>query len=295
MTISFYWVCLAKVTLLFWLLRDFTEKLVKIRLPPPLPPQQSDNAIRYINDQVSRATSNKVVPRAFSSHFKGEALGTRLNLKIANNGFFFRHLLWLQWALQLAIHVVQNRRAGEKVTLGPDKQRKVPFKIMFVSCLSCTGATFALQHGGFVPREGLPAKGQLVKWNLSYLECWCYKGLQVQVRGVQGLIHRSFSLHHVPSHLMCKKKPHWQVIRRLTKKKYSPLRRSWWSFYKRHKRKYHHNVLLNVRVNAQHLVEIAWLWTFCLTRFHVVFPNGTKYVNNWDKYDFRKPSRMTSI
>ena len=84
------------VTLLFWLLRDFTEKLVKIRPPPPLPPQQSDNAIRYINDQVSRATSNKVVPRAFSSHFKGEALGTRLNLKIANNGFFFRHLLWLQ-------------------------------------------------------------------------------------------------------------------------------------------------------------------------------------------------------
>ena len=96
LTISFYWVCLAKVTLLFWLLRDFTEKLVKIRPPPPLPPQQSDNAIRHINDQVSRATSNKVVPRAFSSHFKGEALGTRLNLKIANNGFFFRHLLWLQ-------------------------------------------------------------------------------------------------------------------------------------------------------------------------------------------------------
>ena len=81
------------VTLLFWLLRDFTEKLVKIRPPPPLLPQQSGDAIRYINDQVSRATSNKVVPRDFSSHFKGEALGTRLNLKIANNGFFFRHLL----------------------------------------------------------------------------------------------------------------------------------------------------------------------------------------------------------
>jgi len=55
--------------------------------------------------------------------------------------------------LQPAIRVVQNRRAGEKVALGPDKQRKLPFKIMFVSCLSCTSATFALQHGGFVPRK----------------------------------------------------------------------------------------------------------------------------------------------
>ena len=103
------------------------------------------------------------------------------------------------------------------------------------------------RHLDFVPREWLAAKGQLVKWNLSYLECWCYKGLQVQVRGVQGLIHRSFSLHHVPSQLMGKKKkPHRQVIRRLTKKKYSPLRRSWWSFYKRDMIKYHQNVLLNV-------------------------------------------------
>ena len=30
---------------------------------------------------------------------------------------------------------------------------------MYVFCLSCPSATFALQHGGFVPREWLAAKG----------------------------------------------------------------------------------------------------------------------------------------
>ena len=30
---------------------------------------------------------------------------------------------------------------------------------MVISCLSCPSATFALQHGGFVPREWIPAKG----------------------------------------------------------------------------------------------------------------------------------------
>ena len=30
---------------------------------------------------------------------------------------------------------------------------------MDVFCLSCPSATFAHQHGGFVPREWLPAKG----------------------------------------------------------------------------------------------------------------------------------------
>ena len=65
--------------------------------------------------------------------------------------------------LLLAIRVVQNRRAGEKVALGPDKQSELPFKIMFVSCLSCSSATSVLQHGGFVPREWLAAKGLLVK------------------------------------------------------------------------------------------------------------------------------------
>ena len=67
-------------------------------------------------------------------------------------------------ALQLAIHVVQNRRTGEqKVILGQDKQRKLLFKIMYAFCLSCPSATFALQLGGFVPRDHgwLVAKGQL--------------------------------------------------------------------------------------------------------------------------------------
>ena len=46
-----------------------------------------------------------------------------------------------------------------KVALGQDKKRKLPFKIMYVSCLSCPSATFALQRGGFLPREWLVAKG----------------------------------------------------------------------------------------------------------------------------------------
>ena len=64
--------------------------------------------------------------------------------------------------LQLAIQVVQNRRCWRaKVALGQDKQRKLPFQIMYVFCLSCPSATFALQRGGFVPREWLAAKGVL--------------------------------------------------------------------------------------------------------------------------------------
>ena len=47
----------------------------------------------------------------------------------------------------------------EKVELGQDKQRKLPFRIMYVFHLSCPIATFALQRGGFVPREWLAAKG----------------------------------------------------------------------------------------------------------------------------------------
>ena len=33
---------------------------------------------------------------------------------------------------------------------------------MFVFCLSCPSAAFALQRGGFVPREWVAAKGLLV-------------------------------------------------------------------------------------------------------------------------------------
>ena len=62
--------------------------------------------------------------------------------------------------LQLAIHVVQNRWRA-KVALGLDKQRKLPFKIMYAFCLSCPSATFTLQRCGFVPREWLAAKGLL--------------------------------------------------------------------------------------------------------------------------------------
>ena len=43
-----------------------------------------------------------------------------------------------------------------KVTLGQDKQRKLPFKIMYALYLSCPSA---LQHGGFVPHEWLVTKG----------------------------------------------------------------------------------------------------------------------------------------
>ena len=45
--------------------------------------------------------------------------------------------------------------------LGQDKQRKLPVQIMYVLCLSCPSATFALQRGGFVPRKSLAAKGLL--------------------------------------------------------------------------------------------------------------------------------------
>ena len=57
--------------------------------------------------------------------------------------------------------MVQNRRAGEQKSHWDrqDKQRKLPFQIMYVFSLSCPSATFALQLGGFVPREWLAAKG----------------------------------------------------------------------------------------------------------------------------------------
>ena len=49
-----------------------------------------------------------------------------------------------------------------KVALGQDKQRKLPFKIMYVFCLSYPSATFALQRDGFAPCEWLDAKGLLL-------------------------------------------------------------------------------------------------------------------------------------
>ena len=58
--------------------------------------------------------------------------------------------------LQLAIHVLQNRHAGEQ-TSHWDKTYMI-WNGNFL-CLSCPSATFALQRGGFVPREWLAAKG----------------------------------------------------------------------------------------------------------------------------------------
>ena len=45
------------------------------------------------------------------------------------------------------------------VALGQDRQRKLPFRIMYAFYLSCPSATFALQDGGCVPCEWLAAKG----------------------------------------------------------------------------------------------------------------------------------------
>ena len=57
-------------------------------------------------------------------------------------------------------------RWREKVALGQDKQRQLPFKIIYVFCLSCPSATFALQRGSFVPREWLAAKGPFSTQNI---------------------------------------------------------------------------------------------------------------------------------
>ena len=55
--------------------------------------------------------------------------------------------------------IVNDNTEVAKVALGQDKQRKLPFKIMYAFCWSCPSATFASQHGGFVPREWKAAKG----------------------------------------------------------------------------------------------------------------------------------------
>ena len=39
------------------------------------------------------------------------------------------------------------------------KKKEIPFKTMYAFCWSCPSATFASQHGGFVPREWQAAKG----------------------------------------------------------------------------------------------------------------------------------------
>ena len=47
------------------------------------------------------------------------------------------------------------------VALKKDKQRKLPFNIMYAFCLSCPSATFVLQHGGFVPLYVASWKGPI--------------------------------------------------------------------------------------------------------------------------------------
>ena len=72
--------------------------------------------------------------------------------------------------LQLAIHMVQNRRAGEQKSYW-DKTNKenYHFKLCMSFCLSCPSATFALQHGSFVPREWPAAKGLFVISSLPFI------------------------------------------------------------------------------------------------------------------------------
>ena len=67
--------------------------------------------------------------------------------------------------------------------LGQDKQRKLPFKIMYAFFWSCPSATFASQHGGFVPRKWKAAKGAIIVKKLLIrasvlLKSGCYLFLQ---------------------------------------------------------------------------------------------------------------------
>ena len=68
--------------------------------------------------------------------------------------------------MQLAIHVVQNRHAREQKSHW-DKTNKGNYHLKlcmpFVS-VSGRGATFALQHGGFVPREWPIKMQRVVQW-----------------------------------------------------------------------------------------------------------------------------------
>ena len=48
---------------------------------------------------------------------------------------------------------------GRKGRTGTGQTKEIPFKIMCAFCWSCPSATFASQHGDFVPREWQAAKG----------------------------------------------------------------------------------------------------------------------------------------
>ena len=53
-----------------------------------------------------------------------------------------------------------------KVALGQDQQQADIILNGNCFCLSCPSATFASQHGGFVPREWKPSKGLLRQHSL---------------------------------------------------------------------------------------------------------------------------------
>ena len=70
--------------------------------------------------------------------------------------------------LQLVIHVVQNRRAGEQKSHW-DKTNKENYHLKLCMSLSCPSATFALQLGGsVVPSEWVFSRN-LPKHNENYL------------------------------------------------------------------------------------------------------------------------------
>ena len=87
--------------------------------------------------------------------------------------FFFQgivhvHCMWKIGPLQLAIHVVQNCRAGEQ-NLHWDKTNKRHIILNFYFlCLSGPSVTFALEQSSCVPREWLAAKGPLHILSLFY-------------------------------------------------------------------------------------------------------------------------------
>ena len=71
----------------------------------------------------------------------------------ASRGFF------VIYVLRFTIIYTKPPCWDAKVVLKQDKQRRLPFKIMYAFYWSCPSATFASQRGGFVPREWQAAKG----------------------------------------------------------------------------------------------------------------------------------------
>ena len=81
-----------------------------------------------------------------------------------------------------------------KVALGQDKQ-KTNYIILDGNflCLSCPSATFALQHGGFVPREWLAAKGLLGLAHTSATHVQTQVQMHMQTRFTRHAIRRYVS------------------------------------------------------------------------------------------------------